>query len=201
MGGTRFTFTTPSPACTNTGTGGMPGPRVSPVRWTDPSGNFWLFGGSCGSSVATYRLNDLWRFAPGQLAWTLVSGSAQPSAPGSYGTKGTPDAGNHPGGRDVAAGWTDSSGNLWLHGGYGHDSKGDFGALNDLWRFSPASGAWTWMSGSDLAGAAGIYGTQGAQAAGNAPAANANSVAWTDAAGNLWLFGGDDGSDLWEYVP
>ena len=95
----------------------------------------------------------------------------------------------------------DSSGNLWLQGGYGYDSKGEFGALNDLWKFSPAGATWTWVSGSDLISAAGTYGTPLTPAAENAPAANADSVAWTDSDGNFWLFGGDDGNDLWEYLP
>jgi hypothetical protein len=53
----------------------------------------------------------------------------------------------------------------------------------------------------------GVYGTQGVAAATNVPGARWSSAAWTDAGGNLWLFGGQgydstgNGSlsDLWEF--
>ena len=62
-----------------------------------------------------------------------------------YGMLGVPSATNVPGGRDGAASWTDSSGNFWLFGGFGADSKvyptGDpdtpMHYLNDLWEFNP----------------------------------------------------------------
>ena len=60
---------------------------------------------------------------------------------GVYGTLGTPAAGNIPGGRDGAATWTDSSGNLWLFGGFGFDANGTMGYLNDLWEFNPSTNA------------------------------------------------------------
>jgi len=92
-----------------------------------------------------------------------------------------------------------------LFGGYGRDSTGG-GELNDLWRYS--AGEWTWMSGSNLAGEAGSYGTQGMPAPGNVPGARSDGVSWIDASGNLWLFGGygfDSTptagllNDLWRY--
>jgi hypothetical protein len=51
--------------------------------------------------------------------------------------------------------WIDSSGNLWLFGGYGYDSTGSVGKLNDLWQYSPSSGQWTWVGGEDAANASG----------------------------------------------
>ena len=65
-----------------------------------------------------------------------MAGSDQSSQTGIYGKQGTPSAGNVPGAREWAVGWTDKSGNLWLFGGidpliaYG----GDF---NDLWEYRP----------------------------------------------------------------
>ena len=56
---------------------------------------------------------------------------------GVYGTLGMPAAGNIPGSRHSASSWTDSSGNLWLFGGHGIDANGNFGILNDLWKFQP----------------------------------------------------------------
>ena len=113
---------------------------------------------------------------------------------------------NVPGARYNATTWTDKAGDFWLFGGYGYDSVGADGPLNDLWKFS--TGQWTWMSGSTKAKQPGIYGTQGMAAATNVPGARSASAAWADAAGNLWLFGGggydSTGSlgylnDLWEY--
>jgi hypothetical protein len=39
--------------------GNDPGSRVSPITWTDSSGNFWLFGGQGG-----FLKNDLWKYEP-----------------------------------------------------------------------------------------------------------------------------------------
>ena len=58
--------------------------------------------------------------------------------------------------------------------------------------------------------AVGVYGTLDAASASNVPGSRANPVSWTDASGNLWLFGGagydstgTEGAlnDLWEYSP
>lgn len=67
---------------------------------------------------------------------------------------------------------------------------------------------WVWMGGSQTAGAVGVYGTQGSAATGNIPGARQNAFTWTDASGNLWLFGGTgkdsagtqgELNDLWEF--
>jgi hypothetical protein len=105
----------------------------------------------------------------------------------------------------------DSSGDLWLFGGYGYDSTGNQGYLNDLWEFNPTAKTWTWVSGSDTANQVGIYGTQGEASANNVPGARSYSVNWKDSSGNFWLYGGEgygptgmadyDMSDLWEFSP
>jgi hypothetical protein len=133
-----------------------------------------------------------------------------------YGTQGVASASNVPGARgtgDVASlSWIDRSGNLWLFGGSGFDSTGTNGNgyLNDLWEFNPIAKTWTWVSGSDTANAAGVYGTQGNASSTSVPAARGSSVNWTDASGNFWLFGGEsvgpntngfDLDDLWEFNP
>ena len=56
---------------------------------------------------------------------------------GFYGTKGTADAANVPGAREGYISWTDAGGDLWLFGGWGLDSAGAWGDLNDLWRYEP----------------------------------------------------------------
>ena len=131
---------------------------------------------------------------------------ARPS--GVYGIKGIPAAANVPGARENSVAWTDSAGDLWLFGGYGRDSTGKYGRLNDLWRYDPDTNQWTWMSGSKTRDQVGIYGIKGIPDAANVPGARSNSVAWAGSAGNLWLFGGsgyDSASvngwlnDLWAY--
>jgi len=141
--------------------------------------------------------------------WTWVSGSDLANQPGIYGTQGTAASSNAPGARQQAVSWTDASGNFWLFGGSGFDSIANSGPpLNDLWKYS--AGEWTWMSGANVAGQLGTYGTQGMAAPGNVPTARFGAVGSSDPAGNLWLFGGyylspsgpsDNGilNDLWKY--
>jgi hypothetical protein len=118
---------TPDPA-------NVPGSRLGAVSWTDPSGNFWLFGGyGYPASGSDGYLNDLWRWDG--TNWTWMSGSDVVDQNGVYGTKGTPDPANVPGSRRDAVSWIDSSGNFWLFGGGGYPASGSNGWLNDLWRF------------------------------------------------------------------
>ena len=115
---------------------------------------------------------------------------------------------NIPGSRKGAIAWTDSNGNFWLVR-VGIDSASGYGELNDLWEYTPTTGVWTWQSGPDTINGVGVYGTLGTADPANVPGARGGSPAWTDAAGNLWLFGGNGPisganksfSDLWKYVP
>jgi N-acetylneuraminic acid mutarotase len=212
-------------------TSNIPGSRSGATTWTDSSGNFWLFGGSGFDSQGwPGLLNDLWRFNPSSKEWTWMGGSSVVGAPGCqktsscslpgvYGKLGTPDTANYPGGRANAAVWVDASGNVWIFAGSGFDSAGNSGMLNDLWKFSPATGQWTWMSGgealrqcitADYYCLVGIYGTLGAAAPGNTPGSHVAGVNWIDANSNLWYFGGwgfgystAEGylNDLWEFTP
>src|ERR1035437_10372023 len=150
---------------------------------------------------------------PGHNLWTWVNGSDAVNQEGSYGTLGTPAPTNAPWSRSGGVSWTDSSGNFWLFGGFVIDPQADVGEdINDLWKFS--GGEWTWMSGSNLPGQNGVYGTQGTASPLNIPGARDSGATWTDASGNLWLFGGISNleflmnplrrapilyNDLWEY--
>ncbi len=205
------------PASTN-----IPGGRAGAVSWTDGSDNLWLYGGGINigggigpgnplngenpSGAGVGAFNDLWKFDPNAAEWTWVSGS-QTGGPAVYGTQGLPASTNNPGNRSGAVSWTDTSGNLWLFGGYGYYSvngTGAVGYLNDLWEFNPATSEWTWVSGSQTPPVAST----------NVPGGRALAVSWTDSSGNLWLFGGwgytvvvgGTGSefvlnDLWEFNP
>ena len=141
-----------------------------------------------------------------------MSGSALANATGSYGTLGGAAAGNTPGARDRAAAVQDPAGNFWLLGGSGYDGSGQLGYLNDLWEYTPATGLWTWTSGSSLGGALpGVYGTQGQASTSNTPGARNGAVLWSDTSGYLWLLGGNGYNssgalngylnDLWEFTP
>ncbi len=189
-----------SPASSN-----VPGGRYQSISWVDPDGDLWLFGGygddeSGGNSL----LNDLWRFDG--TYWTWMSGSKTIDSPAFYGIKGLPAASNVPGARHQSVSWVDANGYLWLFGGSGRDEAGSYGYLGDLWRFDGTY--WTWMSGSKIQYAPGVYGTKGSPDSTNIPGARFRSVSWVDPAGDLWLFGGAglDGSggngrlnDLWRF--
>ena len=214
----------------------IPGSRTSGVTWTDSAGNFWLFGG-VGFDSGGYDgpLNDLWEFNPSTDEWAWVGGSNEAqgchttSCPitAVYGTLGTAAAGNIPGPRTEASAWTDNAGNFWLFGGEGVDGAGNYGDLNDLWEFNPATMLWAWMGGSstmpcnyivdgnDIYGTIcvqpGVYGTLGTPAPGNSPGGRLNAQSWVDNDGNLWLFGGTTDEnfsaltgeldDVWEFHP
>ncbi len=204
----------------------VPGGRYFASSWMDASGHLWLFGGQGLVAGGGNLLNDLWEFSPSTNEWTWKGGSdvsyAAGGEAGVYGTLGTPAATNLPGGRWLAANWTDNGGNFWLLGGTGFDSAGNNGNLNDLWEFKPATNEWTWVSGSNKmkcvttpplppsCGQNGVYGTLGTPSAANVPGGRNLSGAWADRSGNLWLFGGLGNAatgtashlnDLWVFQP
>jgi hypothetical protein len=116
--------------------GNTPGARIGSATWIDASGNFWLFGGQGYGSYepsGAGQLNDLWKYSAGE--WTWMGGSTVTNLPGTYGTQGTSAPANIPGSRSFTATWIDASGNFWLFGGYGDDSAGTEGDLNDLWKY------------------------------------------------------------------
>jgi hypothetical protein len=219
-----------TPSATNT-----PGGRVS--RWmqtsytgTDRSGNLWLFGGDGFDSTSKVgQLNDLWMYDISLKEWTwmggsstlnpgCITGSTTCSRPGVYGTLGSSAASNAPGARGYAAQSIDQDGNFWLFGGWGTDSLGTWGYLNDLWEFNPATDLWTWMGGSSMVpndgsnsnGQFGVYGSLGVRAATNQPGGRTAAASWTDGDGKFWIFGGFGCggnyckgwlNDLWELGP
>jgi N-acetylneuraminic acid mutarotase len=204
---------TPDPA-------NFPGSRGAAATWTDPSGNFWLFGGTgygANARLGSGYLSDLWKFDPSTKEWTWVSGSTTVGQPGVYGTIGTPDQGDFPGSRNFASAWTDSDGHLWLFGGNGIDADGYGGWLNDLWEFDPSTTEWTWIGGSNTLtlqhggyGEPGVYGDLGKASSENTPGGRYAATSWIDATGKLWLFGGlgfdSVGTlafldDVWEFDP
>jgi N-acetylneuraminic acid mutarotase len=203
------------PAVTNT-----PGSREGAAGWTGPDGKLYLLGGKGLDANrasgqlndlwrATGQLNDLWRFDPASGLWTWLGGSTLMNAAGRYGQLLAPDAANWQGGRDGATAWV-AEGKFYLFGGYGCGATGAPGLLNDLWRYDPASGQWTWLKGGKTAGAAGVYGTQGKAATANTPGGRKDAAGAVSINGKCFLFGGigvDSAkqtgflNDFWQFDP
>jgi hypothetical protein len=133
---------------------------------------------------------------------------------------------NTPGGRYGAAGWSDSHGNLWMFGGKGWELSGSptpstlDEPMNDLW-VCPVAGdecQWQLVGAYDptvvntvppsTVGAQVILNAQNTNQGGvystpGIPGGRYGAATWTDAAGNLWMFGGNTNggplNDLWEF--
>lgn len=142
-------------------------------------------------------------------SFTWIKGSKFINVAGSYGVKGVSATSNNPGTRSGAVTWVDLAGNFWLFGGFGRDAYNQAGVLNDLWKYIPATNQWAWVSGTNTVSSNGNYGVSGVLSSSNQPGARMEGSGWTDANGNLWLFGGEGigatGSamgyldDLWMY--
>jgi N-acetylneuraminic acid mutarotase len=166
------------------GSANMPGARMNAASWVDTSEDVLVFGGQGYDSAGTLDLlNDLWIYSSGK--WTQLSGSNLVDKPGVYGTVGQAAVGNVPGARSGAMGYIDSAGDLWLFGGYGYDSGGNLGELDDLWMFS--AGKWTWISGANVINAKGVYTTVGGA---GIPGGRQLGVFWVDSTSTIWEFGG-----------
>ena len=185
--------------------GNAPGAREDATGWVDSAGNLWLFGGQgYDGAGATGSLDDLWKYNVGTGQWTWVAGEATAYGSGASGPAGEPGA------RSGAVGWTDASGNLWLFGGMGTQGSGAQALMNDLWKYTAGGSGWSLVSGSQMPAQNGVYGTLGMAASGNVPGSRTLANGFVDAAGNLWLFGGQGygaigGSgllnDLWSFSP
>ncbi|MFZ0731287.1 MAG: kelch repeat-containing protein [Candidatus Sulfotelmatobacter sp.] len=196
--------------------GGDPGARYEVNSWIDASGNMWLFGGDgyANDPGPESELPDLWKFTPG-VGWEWVAGanttrdqcSTYPSS-GQIGDTGTPGA------RALASNWIDSSGNLWMFGGYVEDNPaGDCETadpFNDVWEYQQSTKTWTWWGplNSTLQDQSGVY-PSGSNGPGT-PGSRYGSASAADSSGNFWVFGGygaDGGgtlgylNDIWEYTP
>jgi gliding motility-associated-like protein len=127
----------------------------------------------------------------GQNQWAWMNGDKSANVVSNYGFPGKAAASNMPGSRTGAATWTDKDGNLWLFGGNGKGEGSKSGYLNDLWKYDPSSGLWTWIGGNKTINTPGTYNNKGTASAKNLPGARMNAVTWTDSRGNFWLFGGE----------
>lgn len=173
----------------------------APAMWCDTVGDIWLFGGGGGE----LEMNDLWRYQPSDGLWTWMHGDSTSGSEGVYGTLGVADPANTPGRRyENTATWCSNDGSLWLYGG---ETMPFFQAYNDMWRFDPATGQWTWMHGVAGTGGGTSYGTLNVPSPTNSPGRRGVWTHWTDDAGRFWLFGGMvhganyPRNDLWMFDP
>lgn len=185
------------------GTQGVADPQNTPpgfyeaAEWKDLDGNLWLYGG-LGPPFSEF--GDLWKFDIAANEWTWVKGSGLPLQSPVYGTLGIPSPSNTPGARSWGvATWVGLDGCLYLYGGLALG-----GWFADLWKYNIATNEWTWIGGSQTLSLQPSYGTQGVASPTNIPGSRAETNAtWVDSLGNLWFFGGWDGSnaynDLWKF--
>ena len=189
-------------------TGNKPGARNFGTTWKDAAGKLWLFGGSGYATSAIGYLNDLWKFDPLINKWVWIKGDSATGQPAIYGTCGIGNVANKPGAAFASISWTDDSHNLWLFGGFGF-SHNSFGFLNSLWKYNTNTNEWTWVKGDSTVDEPAQYGEMGIESSSSKPGARYGSQTWTDANGNLWMYGGygydTSGSgilnDIWKYNP
>jgi hypothetical protein len=196
------------------------------VAWVDnKTAKFYMFSGNgaAKSGSADGILTDFWSFDMNSKMWTWIGGgdSATTSLVADYGQKGVPAASNFPQPRFYAASWTDKDGNFWMFGGY-TTVWGKAIYLNDMWRYNPSDGLWTWMHGDKIDtlamvkngnnyGYFGVSGQKGVPSPNNKPGSRQRPGRWVDAYGRLWLFGGlglsetsttfTRQNDIWMYDP
>lgn len=188
-----------------------PGSRRHGAGWFTSDGKLWLFGGQgYGINAATGLgyLNDLWQYSISDDQWTWTAGNSSLLQWGVYDAEGVENVSNKPGGREKSISWTDNSNNVWIFGGRGYAATGGNNSLlSDLWKYNSSTGKWAYIKGSAAPNSTGIYGTKQTADPANKPGARQQAVQWTDAQGNLWLFGGNGYgetlsgylNDLWKY--
>lgn len=176
-----------------------PGPRSSASTWA-VGNSLYLYGGYLKTSnpflIDQSFSADLWVYDLPSRRWSHIEGPALVNAPLAIYTG--IDA--RPGGRLNAVSWSDDAGNLYLYAGQGSGPNtgiaGEFGYLDDLWRYSTADATWTFVTG-----------TQTLHSPGSAtlPAGRDAPLLWRRNCDNIWLMGGRNRNgilnDLWKYTP
>jgi hypothetical protein len=172
-----------------------PGLRIRANTWTY-NGKLYLYGGVAAYTMTYTQLDDMWMYDTTTNNWTWLSGVHIHNQQPVYGTKGVAATANTPGSRENCTTWV-LNGKLYLYGG----------GKDELWRYDPITGQWTWLSGNDNNKYA-IFGTQGISASTNSPGALSGAISWVHN-NKLYLYGGTgydstsngDLNDIWEYNP
>lgn len=195
-----------------------PGARTLATGWADNNGHLFLFAGmgrlENDITHPVFYLNNLWKYTIETNQWAWINGPNEGNGTAIYGTRGAAAAQNIPCGKYSPITFADEAGNCWMFGGSGTDNLGNYGPMNDLWKYNRTTNQWTWISGDTVCNTPGIYGTKGIEAPTNRPGGRIwlNGGYGTD--GNIWIFGGigkaatplpgnpNQGlNDLWLYKP
>ncbi|MEJ1931591.1 kelch repeat-containing protein [Nostoc sp. NIES-2111] len=154
--------------------------------WQGRDGMLWLWGGrrKTPTGVGVNIFADLWRFDPATNQWTWMKGVGVNNDGGSISAVGIENLTNRPPVALPACTWTDTTGNLWLYGGYGVNNY-----AHGLWRYNVARNMWSKRpSGSEVDEP--NYGVRGQESASTHPGSVVAAVSWTTPDGMLYLFGG-----------
>jgi N-acetylneuraminic acid mutarotase len=183
-----------------------PAGRRNMLSWIDATNQIWMFG---GYNSANEFFSDLWKFNTTLLRWTWVHGPNTVDEDGVYGTQGTGAVANNPGARHSTTGWIDSSGDLFLFGGFGYDEiSGVADELNDLWQYDVSGDTWAWVTGAKTSGEANTVTTIGTLNPSDRPGARYRASSWIDSDGHYYIFGGvgidsavttGNLNDLWKF--
>ncbi len=155
------------------------------VSWSSDRGDFYLFSGGGYDAQGKYGdLNQLWMYSDGQ--WNWLDGSNLKNQPSNYGVRNVPAESNYPSSRELAMVWKDQRGDVYILGGGGISNTGEWGLLQDLWRYDGTN--FTWINGSQKRdqltycpfGAGSICSIGGRM----------DAMAWVGTDNNLYLFGG-----------
>lgn len=157
------------------------------------------YAGGDGNDITLTRIEPL-----EEPRWTWRAGSSARNIRGKYASiDGSPV---NPGSRQGSMSFQGPDGDLWVFGGYGYATTNTRSRyLNDLWRYRPSTGLWTFIKGSTQHDSDGVYGVQGVADPANVPASRHTGVTWVDCNGKFWLFGGRGKNgrynDLWFFDP
>jgi hypothetical protein len=146
-----------------------PAARADALAWYDEkSDKLWIYGGNGIDSTGNDSggLSDLWSYDIGKSTWQWAGGSTALFSDHLQSNQ------TYPGYRWAAATWKDQEGNFLLYGGQNKTSSNEIDINPTIWKFSPKTEKWSRV----LAGAA--------------PGIMSEAETFTDASGNLLLFGG-----------
>jgi PKD repeat protein len=167
----------------------FPGARLVYSKWTDFSGNFYLYGGS--RDLAGNK-NDTWKYDPLTNEWTWKNGSSGTNDSASATANCTFDPLNTPGSEfENKTCWTDFCGNGWVFGaGY-----------NNVWTYRTTTGEWSLVNGVANTSRPVSYGVLGVSSPSNCPDIINGAVSWKSKDGAMYFLNHTTNSVMWKYVP
>jgi len=199
IGGTTTTFQAGSYGTTPS-INNMPPGMQNQSGTGDGNGNLYMFGGS----FSVGALNTLWKYNVATGYWVSLTGNMADTlkTTGTSASKTVEATTNTPSSLASEGMTMDESGYLWVFGGYFSSSY-----CNNLWRYNPTNTSWAWMTGNAVSCSATLVPptapTRGVESAGNIVPSLYELSLTADKHGNLWLFGGYNGTaaynTMWRY--